>query len=35
MLEKQSAVKGRRSRQWQTALVFLSPYASKVLRLTE
>ena len=31
---KPSGARGPRSWQWQTAMVFLSPYASKVLRLT-
>jgi len=32
---KPSAARGPRSWRWQTAMVFLSPYASKVLRLTK
>jgi len=32
---KPSAARGPRSWQWQTAMVFLSPYASQVLRLTK
>lgn len=35
LLAKPSGARGPRSWQWQTVTVFLSPYASKALRLTK